>query len=310
MPGPISRRQSTGSAAGTANTISGLSDLLNTTDSGYEYTAGFAGKTTVTTTLSAGVGETGDTLPVVDESGFDASGGRAIIGDSEIITYTGTSTGLLTGVARGQLGSTAASHLSGETIHKAEFAWDSLDGVNYTTENATNGDWIKFPLSRTVHLATDVPYWSTPTPTPHVGKGIFGGEHLPSNVTGFYDFESTGWPDGTTSSLNFQQCKTGDLLLCRFDFEVIPQIANSTLEVGLTFATRDPSTLDVTFEFPLTTTPIFFGTGTVGKTFLNRPFISAYFASDEDRFALALPAVKCDNQIIIRPLSMLTTIVR
>ena len=98
--------------------------------------------------------------------------------------------------------------------------------------------------------------------------------------------------------------------MCRFDFEAIPQVANTTLEVGLTFATRDPETLAVTFEFPLTTTPIFYGTGTVGNTFLNRPFISAYFASDEDRFALALPAIKCDNQIIIRPQSMLTTVIR
>ena len=43
---------------------------------------------------------------------------------------------------------------------------------------------------------------------------------------------------------------------------------------------------------------------------LNRVELSAYFASDEDVNARALPAIKADNEILIAPLTMLTSITR
>ena len=306
-------------------------DSSDAGDGGYEFTAGFAGKQATTTTLRADVDLGVSTIPVVDASLFNSGGGRAIISDVEIIIYTGVDltvgANALTGVTRGALGTTATAHLAGTTVYSAAFAWASLDGVSYTQEDVNNNRWLKFPLDRSVHLATDIPYWSSPTPDPHVGVGIFGGQNMPAGVSRLIDFEGADWtttadpttrltddlndPEvAVTSSLNFQECKTGDLLMCRFDVEVIPQVANTTLEVGLTFVTRDPNTLAPTFEFPLTTTPQFYGTNVVGSTFLIRPFISAYFASDEDRFALALPAIKSNNPIIIRPQSMLITIIR
>ena len=61
----------------------------------------------------------------------------------------------------------------------------------------------------------------------------------------------------------------------------MPQVANTTLEVGLIWSTRDEND-NVTFTFPLTTQPIFFGTGTQGQPYLNRVEMTAYFASEED----------------------------
>lgn len=306
-------------------------DSSDAGDGGYEFTAGFAGKEAITSILREGIDASVTALPVVDASLFNAGGGRAIISDVEIILYSGIDTTVganaLTGVTRGALGTEAVPHLTGTTVYNGAFAWASLDGVSYTQADVNNNRWLKFPLDRSVHLASDIPYWSSPTPDPHVGVGIFGGQNMPAGVSRLIDFEGADWTStadpttrltddssdpevAVTSSLNFQECKTGDLLMCRFDVEVIPQVANTTLEVGLTFVTRDPNTLAPTFEFPLTTTPQFYGTNVVGSKFLIRPFISAYFASDEDRFALALPAIKSNNPIIVRPQSMLVTIIR
>ena len=65
-----------------------------------------------------------------------------------------------------------------------------------------------------------------------------------------------------------------------------------------------------TFTFPLTGTPSFYGTGVVGRTFLNRPTLSAYFASEEDVNARALLAIKADNPIQVAPLTTLVIIER
>ena len=105
------------------------------------------------------------------------------------------------------------------------------------------------------------------------------------------------------------QCKVGDRVQVRFSFNAVPQVANSTLEVGLIWATRDAND-NVTFTFPLTTQPIFYGTGSQGTAYLNRVEMSAYIASDEDRNARALAAVRCNNEILIQPLSTLITVIR
>ena len=67
---------------------------------------------------------------------------------------------------------------------------------------------------------------------------------------------------------------------------------------------------NITFTFPLTTSPIFYGTGSVGNTYLNRPEISAWIISNEDVNALTLPAIKADNPVIIQPLGLKVTIIR
>ena len=119
------------------------------------------------------------------------------------------------------------------------------------------------------------------------------------------DFQYTA-ADG---SFDFRECQPGDLLQLRFDFNVNVQIANTTLEIALIWQTRDAND-NPTFTFALTGQPIFYGTGTVGRTFLNRPFLSAYFASAEDTNARALLAVRADNPIQVAPLSTLVTIQR
>ena len=103
--------------------------------------------------------------------------------------------------------------------------------------------------------------------------------------------------------------KPGDSLKVRFDFNAIPQVANTTIEPAIWYKNRDASD-NVTFSFSLTAQPVFFGTGTVGKSILNRIEISIFVASQEDINALAHFAIRSDNQIIIQPLSSLVTLIR
>jgi hypothetical protein len=65
-----------------------------------------------------------------------------------------------------------------------------------------------------------------------------------------------------------------------------------------------------TFTFALTGPTSFFGTGTIGRTILQRPEITAYFASYEDVNAKALLAIRSDNPVQIQPLATLAQIVR
>ena len=142
---------------------------------------------------------------------------------------------------------------------------------------------------------------------------------MPAGVTDLFDFSDTSNSAAVETgdllyteapgSYNFKQCLVGDLAKVRFSFNVTPQQANTTVEVGLIWSTRDADD-NVTFTFPLLTQPVFFGTGTVGRTFLNRVEMSAYFASSEDINARVLPAIRADNEILIQPLTTLCTIVR
>lgn len=198
---------------------------------------------------------------------------------------------------------------------------DVGSNVSYTQTMVNAGRWMRFGFDSTQQATNDQPYWTSPTPSDHTGVGLFGGDYMPGGVTSLFDysFNSTGYSDAVESgdlqytaadgSLDYTHCSVGDLALVRFDFNVLPQIANTTVEVGLIWQTRD-SNDDATFTFALTTQPIFYGVGTVGKTFLNRPIISAYFASDEDVNARALPAIKADNPVQIQPLTILNTIQR
>jgi hypothetical protein len=195
---------------------------------------------------------------------------------------------------------------------------------SYSAADATANRWMILGLDATQQAANDSIYWGSPDTASMDGydatKGLFGGTQLPQGVTQLFDFSSTALStDGSLSngdlylgaggSLDFSTCQIGDLLECRFDFNIVPQIANSTLEVALLWVTRDSNDA-ATFSFSLTHSPLFFGTGTVGKTKLIRPVMTAYFASDEDINAVALPAIRCDNAIQIQPLTLLAAIQR
>jgi len=199
------------------------------------------------------------------------------------------------------------------------FVWEAGAGISYVQSDVDNEIYKVFSLSRNVHNAVDNPYWSTPTPTGNTGIGLFQGANLPSGIDTLvdYDFDfdsvygtsgNTGF-EGSTGRIDLSDCVYGDQLRVRFDFNVIPQIANTTVEPALWYSNRNDND-DITFTFPLTTSPIFYGTGTVGNTYLNRVDISAWITSNEDVNALTLPAIKSDNPVIIQPLGLLITILR
>jgi len=198
---------------------------------------------------------------------------------------------------------------------------DLGSNVQYTSAMANAGQWYRFGLDTTRQVANDVEYWGETDPAFDQTKGLFGGLHMPPGVTDLFNFTDNGtynaaktsgsepYYTAATGSYDFTQCQVGDLAKVRFSFNAVPQLANTTLEVGLIWATRDGND-DITFTFPLTTQPVFYGVGTVGNAYLNRVEMSAYFASSEDVNARALPAIRADNEILIQPLSTLCTIVR
>ena len=160
--------------------------------------------------------------------------------------------------------------------------------VAYTQAMADAAQWRRFGFSEEAQQANDVAYFPTdarPNRTFDQTKGLFGGIFMPSGVTELIDY---GWSGPSYSnevnsgiasdfnytaadgSFDFRECQPGDLLQIRFDFNVNVQIANTTLEIALIWQTRDADD-NPTFTFALTGQPIFYGTGTVGRTFLNRP---------------------------------------
>lgn len=192
-------------------------------------------------------------------------------------------------------------------------------GVDYTTEDVASGSFKVFGLNLAAHTALDNPYWTIPTPTGDTGIGLFQGANLPDGVTSLFEYDydyDANYPtssgsgfEGSTGRIRLNDLRYGDQLRVRFDFNVIPQIANTTIEPALWYANRNDSD-EITFTFPLTAQGIFFGTGTVGKTYLKRVEISAWITSNEDVNALTLPAIKSDNLVTIQPLGLLVTVLR
>ena len=199
------------------------------------------------------------------------------------------------------------------------YVWEAGVGIDYTQADANNETYKVFSLDRDVHLAVDNPYWTTPTPSGNTDIGLFQGANLPKGVSTLVDYSydyDTQYPsssgtgfEGSTGRIRLNDLQYGDQLRVRFDFNVIPQIANTTVEPALWYSNRDDND-DITFTFPLTTQPIFYGGGTVGNAYLNRVEISAWITSDEDVNALTLPAIKSDNPVIVQPLGILITIIR
>lgn len=196
---------------------------------------------------------------------------------------------------------------------------DLGSNVEYTQTLVSNKRWLRFGFSSARQLANDVEYWGETDPNFDQAKGLFGGLHMPRGVNNLFDFSDTSLGSAVETgdlqytaangSYDFTECRVGDLAKVRFSFNFVPQQPNTTLEVGLIFATRNPSDV-VTFTFPLTTQPLFFGLGSVGESYLCRVEISAYFASDEDINSRSLAAIRSDQPCLIQPLTTLCTIVR
>ena len=218
----------------------------------------------------------------------------------------------------GESGYSRTSAFAGKPASN-NYNWEASGGIVYSTADVAAGNFKVLSLDPTVHTAVDNPYWTVPTPTGNAGIGLFQGANLPEGVNSLVDYSyvyndnydangSTGF-EGSTGRIDLSDCRYGDQLRVRFDFNIIPQIANTTVEPALWYSNRNDNN-DITFTFPLTTQPIFYGTGTVGNTYLNRVEISAWITSNEDVNALTLPAIKSDNQVIIQPLGLLITIIR
>ena len=221
----------------------------------------------------------------------------------------------------GQYAKTGYSHtgaFAGKPLSN-NYVWEAGTGISYTQTDVDNEMYKVLSLDNDVHLAVDNPYWSTPDVSGLDNVGLFNGYALPNEVTSLvdytYDFDTeypgstgTGF-EGSTGRIKLNDLQYGDQIRVRFDFNVIPQIANTTIEPALWYSNRDDND-NITFTFPLTTSPVFYGGGTVGNTFLNRVEISAWVISNEDVNALTLPAIKADNPIIIQPLGLLITVIR
>ena len=229
--------------------------------------------------------------------------GVSLIGGSEQYTKTGYS----------HTGAFAGKPLSNN------YVWESGSGISYTQADVDAGTYKVLSLDNNVHLAVDNPYWSTPDVSGGDNVGLFNGYALPEGVSSLvdysYDFD-TNYPtstdtgfEGSTGRIKLNDLQYGDQLRVRFDFNVIPQIANTTIEPALWYSNRNDND-DITFTFPLTTSPVFYGGGTVGNTFLNRVEISAWVISNEDINALTLPSIKADNPVLIQPLGLLITVIR
>lgn len=222
-------------------------------------------------------------------------------------------------------GACGLSFTGGFTDRTTGTAGASATGSNrsYSAGDAAVRRWMSFGIDPTQQAANDIIYWSTPDTAAIKGydatKGLFGGTQLPPGCERLFDFESTAMvADGTlgdgreylgaNGSLDLSTLKIGDKFEGRFDFNVQVQIANTTVESGLLFFNVEGGV--PTFKFALTGQPSFFGTGTVGNTYLLRPTVSAYFASDGDLNAIALPAISSDNPVQIQPLTYLATVQR
>lgn len=191
--------------------------------------------------------------------------------------------------------------------------------VQYTQQQAAGGVWKRFGFSAAAQLANDNEYWGETNIDFVQTKGLFGGLNMPGGVNTLFDFSTTENAAAVTTgalqyteangSIDISQCRVGDLVKVRFSYNIIPQVANTTIRTSLIWTTRDASD-NPTFTFPLETQPIYFGTDQVGETVLNRVEMSAYIASEEDINALILPAIRSSSEVLIQPLTTLVTIVR
>jgi len=197
---------------------------------------------------------------------------------------------------------------------------DPADYIEYTQELAESDTWYRFGITTAANQANDNQWWGETNPNYDNTKGLFGGLTDPAGVNRFFDFsENTAYNNAKTSgslkytqalgSFSLKECQVGDLVLIRFDLNVMPMITNTTVEVGLIYSNRDEND-NITFTFPLTITPSTYGSGTVGRGYLLRPTITAYMANQQDVNSRSLLAIKADNPILVNPIGVLFTIQR
>lgn len=201
----------------------------------------------------------------------------------------------------------------------AGFVWTETGGILYTPEQAAEQKVMTFSLDPGIQGNTDAPYWSTPAPEEHVGRGLFGGAYLPNQplaktpIFAFSAVNTDTFNDGTNivtnGRISLSGASYGDQLRVRFDLNVIPQVTNTTITPMLWYNNATPAGV-VTYSFELPTQPVFYGQGTTGTQHLMRVEISAWIANEEDVHALVYPAVKADNPCIFKPSSMMATIIR
>jgi hypothetical protein len=201
-----------------------------------------------------------------------------------------------------------------------EASQDPADYVEYTQELANTGTWKRFGITTAGNQARDGNWWGETNPNYDQSRGLFGGLTNPAGVDNFFDFsENTAFNNAQTSgslkytqalgSFSLKECNVGDLVLARFDLNIMPMVTNTTVEVALIYANRDASD-NITFTFPLTITPFTYGSGTVGRGYLLRPTITAYIANDQDINSRSLLAIKADNPVLVNPIGVLFTIQR
>lgn len=196
------------------------------------------------------------------------------------------------------------------------------DNFSYTSDMASSGIWKRFGFDLNNQVSNDSAYWTDPTPLPTSGVGLFGGLHLPQGVDSVFDFgysDATFSPSGATNtgeiytaadgSFDFSDLEPGSFVQVRFDFNVLPQVANTTVETALIWQTRDADD-NPTLTFALTSQPARYGLDSVGQTFLNRPVLTAYFASEEDVNARALLAIRSNALVQIQPLATLCVVTK
>ncbi len=203
---------------------------------------------------------------------------------------------------------------------QTEASQDPSDYIVYTQELASSGTWRRLGITTSGNSGRDNDWWGETNPNYDNTKGLFGGLTNPAGVNKFFDFDdNTAFNNAkTTGSLKYTQavgsfslkdCQVGDLVLARFDLNIMPMVTNTTVEIALIYANRNSSDT-ITNEFALTHTPLAYGSGTVGKGFLLRPTISAYIANDQDINSRSLLAIKADNPVRINPIGVLFTIQR
>lgn len=200
--------------------------------------------------------------------------------------------------------------------------------VEYTQAMVDAQSFLRFGFDSARQIANDAPYWTNGADageaphsgtTDYQGVGLFSGFYMPEGVDNMFSFtDNTAYNAARTSgstqynaatgSYRMDELNVGDFCQFRFDFNITPQEANTTVEVGLIWQTRDTSNNE-TFTFFLAGQPIFFG-NSAGQTFLNRPIMSAYLASAEDVNARALPAIRADRPVYCQPLTTLYTVTR
>ena len=131
-----------------------------------------------------------------------------------------------------------------------QYVWEAGTGISYNQADVDAGTYKVFSLDNDVHLQVDEPYWTTPNVIGDPNVGLFNGYALPEGVSSLFDYTydydtenasithqyyalnngtETGF-EGSTGRIKLNDLRYGDQIRVRFDFNVIPQIANTTVE--------------------------------------------------------------------------------